>query len=50
MEKDFSVIGKRMPDITGIQKVTGAAQFISDIKLPGMLIGRVLSIHMPTPG
>ena len=45
MEKEFSVVGKRMPDVSGVENVTGAAQFISDISLPGMLIGKVL--HSP---
>jgi len=45
MGNEFSVVGKRMPDVSGVEKVTGAAQFISDIRLPGMLIGKVL--HSP---
>ncbi|MFH1487462.1 MAG: molybdopterin cofactor-binding domain-containing protein [Pseudomonadota bacterium] len=45
MEAELSVVGKRMPDISGVEKVTGAARFISDISLPGMLIGKVL--HSP---
>ncbi|HEY5528967.1 MAG TPA: molybdopterin cofactor-binding domain-containing protein [Thermoleophilia bacterium] len=45
MVERFSVVGKRMPDITGVEKVTGAAKFISDISLTGMLCGKVL--HSP---
>ncbi len=45
MKSEFSVVGKRMPDNTGIEKVTGAAKFVSDVYLPGMLIGRIL--HSP---
>jgi xanthine dehydrogenase molybdenum-binding subunit len=45
VEQTLSVVGRRMPDKTGIQKVTGAARFVSDISLPGMLIGKVL--HSP---
>ncbi|MFH0915188.1 MAG: molybdopterin cofactor-binding domain-containing protein [bacterium] len=41
----FSTIGKRLPDITGLAKVTGRATYISDLSLPGMLIGKVL--HSP---
>ena len=41
----MSVIGKRKPDVSGVDKVTGAARFISDLRLPGMLIGKVL--HSP---
>ena len=43
--QNYSVVGKRLPDVAGVAKVTGAAKFISDIYLPGMLIGRVL--HSP---
>lgn len=45
MGQEFFVVGKRMPDISGVEKVTGAAKFISDVSLPGMLVGRVL--HSP---
>lgn len=45
MEQEFSVIRKRMPDVSSNEKVTGAAKFISDTSLPGMLIGKVL--HSP---
>ncbi|MDP2917012.1 MAG: molybdopterin-dependent oxidoreductase [Dehalococcoidia bacterium] len=43
--EEFSVVGKRVPDVSGAEKVTGAAKFVSDICLPGMLIGKVL--HSP---
>ena len=45
MESELSVVGKKSPDVSGLEKVTGAARFISDIALPGMLIGKVL--HSP---
>ncbi len=45
MRNEFSVVGKRMPDVSGVEKATGAAKFTSDIHLPGMLIGKVL--HSP---
>ena len=45
MGHEFSIVGKRKPDIRGVEKATGAAKFISDIRLPGMLIGKVL--HSP---
>ena len=41
----FSTIGKRLPDITGLAKVTGRATFISDLSVPGMLMGKIL--HSP---
>lgn len=45
MKAGFSVVGKRLPDVSGIEKVTGTAGFISDISLPNMLIGKIL--HSP---
>jgi CO/xanthine dehydrogenase Mo-binding subunit len=33
----FSVIGKRVPRIDGLVKVTGAAEYAADYELPGML-------------
>ncbi len=45
MNSNFSVVGRRLPDISGVEKATGTAKFISDISLPGMLTGKVL--HSP---
>lgn len=42
MEKENSVVGKRLPRPDGIAKVTGKAEYPQDIELPGMLIGRIL--------
>jgi xanthine dehydrogenase molybdenum-binding subunit len=42
MAEDLSVVGKRLPRPDGADKVTGAVRFVGDIKLPGLLIGRVL--------
>ncbi|MCH8879476.1 MAG: molybdopterin-dependent oxidoreductase [Planctomycetes bacterium] len=41
IEKE-TLIGKRVPKLDAPQKVTGAAQYIHDIELPGMLVGRIL--------
>ena len=38
----LAVIGKSVPRINGRAKVTGAARFTVDIKLPGMLHARLL--------
>ncbi len=35
--KKYSVIGKRFPRLDGREKVTGQAQYVADIALPGML-------------
>jgi xanthine dehydrogenase YagR molybdenum-binding subunit len=40
-------IGKRVPRIDGRAKVTGAARFTVDVKLPGMLHGRLLRSPHP---
>ncbi|NWG14778.1 MAG: xanthine dehydrogenase family protein molybdopterin-binding subunit, partial [Acidobacteria bacterium] len=38
----FTVCGKSLPRPDSAEKVTGSAQFAGDIRLPGMLFGRVL--------
>lgn len=43
----LSVIGKRVPRIDGVAKVTGAARYTVDLKLPGMLFGRLLRSPWP---
>ena len=40
--EDFSVIGKSMPLIDGVEKVTGEGIYGVDAKLPGMIHGRIL--------
>jgi isoquinoline 1-oxidoreductase len=40
--KDFSVMGRAPLRMDGVEKVTGAAQYAGDIRLPGMLYARVL--------
>lgn len=39
---EYSVVGKRIPRIDALSKVTGTAIYSGDISLPGMLHGRVL--------
>jgi CO/xanthine dehydrogenase Mo-binding subunit len=41
-EQKFSVIGKRVPKYDSLEKVCGQAQFLIDLKLPGMLYGKIL--------
>jgi xanthine dehydrogenase molybdenum-binding subunit len=38
----YSVIGKRVRKYDSLEKVTGRAQFLLDLKLPGMLYGKIL--------
>lgn len=40
--KQYKVIGKSVPPTNGRDKVTGKATFAGDVKLPGLLHGRVL--------
>ncbi len=40
--QEFSTVGKRIPKIDAVDKATGRAQYIQDVKLPGMLYGKIL--------
>ncbi|MFC1955447.1 xanthine dehydrogenase family protein molybdopterin-binding subunit [Chloroflexota bacterium] len=40
MTPEFEVIGKSVPRLDGLEKVTGKAIYTTDIHLPNMLIGR----------
>lgn len=40
--KEFSIVGKDVPRTDGRAKTTGYAIYTDDIKLPGMLYGRIL--------
>ncbi len=46
MEK-FTAIGKRIPHIDALDKVKGSAIFTKDIKLKGMLYGKILRSPLP---
>jgi CO/xanthine dehydrogenase Mo-binding subunit len=39
---EFTSVGKRIPKIDAIDKVTGRAKYIQDLQLPGMLYGKIL--------
>jgi CO/xanthine dehydrogenase Mo-binding subunit len=41
-EREFSVIGKRVAKYDSLEKVSGQAQYLIDLKLPGMLHGKIL--------
>jgi len=43
---DYAIIGKRMPRVDSRAKVMGKAKFTADLKLPGMLVGKVLRSPM----
>ena len=44
---DLAVVGKSVPRVGGRAMVTGAARYTVDVKLPGMLIARVLRSPHP---
>jgi xanthine dehydrogenase YagR molybdenum-binding subunit len=45
--KQMRIIGKRVPRVEGPDKVTGKAKYTADVKLPGMLYGRMLGCPHP---
>jgi CO/xanthine dehydrogenase Mo-binding subunit len=41
-KEEYSVVGKRVHKYDSFQKVTGRAEYLIDLKLPGMLFGKIL--------
>ena len=41
------ILGQRLPRIDAVEKVTGAAQYTTDLKFPGMLYGKILRSSLP---
>ncbi|MDJ0928596.1 MAG: xanthine dehydrogenase family protein molybdopterin-binding subunit [Gammaproteobacteria bacterium] len=46
-EQQLSIIGRRQPRVDGFDKVTGRSEFTDDIRLPGMLYGKILRSSQP---
>ncbi|RLB34932.1 MAG: aldehyde oxidase, partial [Deltaproteobacteria bacterium] len=46
MDKEFTYIGKRVPRVDSLSRVTGEAVFAADLKLPRMLVGKVKRSHV----
>jgi len=46
-EAKLRVVGRRVPKLDGRQKVLGATVFASDVRLPGMLVGKILRSPHP---
>jgi CO/xanthine dehydrogenase Mo-binding subunit len=46
-ESKFSYIGKRIKRVDSLPKVTGQARYYSDIRLPNMLVGKILTSPFP---
>lgn len=44
---DYSVVGKRIPHRDAVEKVKGSAVYASDIKLSGLLHGKILRSPVP---
>ncbi|MBA7590467.1 Caffeine dehydrogenase subunit alpha [subsurface metagenome] len=44
---ELSVVGKSVPRVDALVKVTGSAEFVSDMKVPGMLYVKVLRSPYP---
>ncbi|NOX33099.1 MAG: xanthine dehydrogenase family protein molybdopterin-binding subunit [Deltaproteobacteria bacterium] len=42
LKSDLSVVGKRIPKLDASLKAMGRAEYIQDIKLPGMVYGKIL--------
>ena len=40
--KELSIVGKRIPKLDAAKKAMGRAEYIQDIKLPGMVYGKIL--------
>ncbi len=47
MKDGFDVVGRGVPRVDGEEKVTGRAEYVADINLPGMLRGAVLRSPYP---
>lgn len=42
LNQDLSVVGKPIPKLDAAQKAMGRAEYIQDVKLPGMVYGKIL--------
>ena len=44
---ELTAVGKRIPKLDAVDKATGRIQYIQDLKLPGMLYGKILYSKYP---
>lgn len=44
---NFSIVGRSLPRVEGIEKATGEAKYVDDLSLPGMLHGKILRSPLP---
>ena len=47
LNKELAVVGRRTPRVDGRLKVTGAAKYTADVRLPGMLFARMVCSPYP---
>ena len=47
VNENLNIIGKRTPRLDGRLKVTGAARYTADVRLPGMLFARIVTSPHP---
>ena len=46
-DADLTVVGRPMPRVDGLERVSGAAEYTFDVQLPGMLYGAILRSEYP---
>ena len=46
-KREFKYVGHNVKRVDGVEKVTGAAKYVGDIKVPGMLHGKILRSTYP---
>src|SRR6266542_6482265 len=46
-QKQLSIVGRRLGRVDGEEKVSGRAEYVADVLLPGMLWGAVLRSPYP---
>jgi len=46
-KKQLKYVGQSVPRVDGVEKVTGAAKFLGDLVIPGMLHGKILRSSYP---
>src|SRR5687767_5641268 len=47
IERDLAVVGHSVDRIDALEKVTGRGAYVGDVRLPGMLVGKVLRSPHP---
>ena len=46
-KRELKYVGRNVPRVDGVEKVTGKAKFVGDIAVPGMLYGKILRSIYP---